>query len=234
MDPYYKKYKKYKLKCYKLKRNIGDIDIVPEMRLSRSTNFLDKNNIYGGKKNEGLEVLNAKDLDIPIKYDKDSVQTEIFFKLSKSNKIFEINRIKFNSVNADIKFSIDDLSKGIIHAITKKDNKKYQLEIVPILTINTTMDLLCWPWIKSLFLGSKKSIINEFREKMKKYMEEINYLKFDCVKNNDNIKFDNSITDMIMISRYILKAKGMLEIEYKDSFNDWIKEFWLITKIIEI
>lgn len=204
---YYKKYIKYKIK------------------------YLQYKNLSGGK----LLNLNINDLKIS-EYKKDSLITKI-----NQNELNEFYNFvnKFNAKNSKVHFNSEqadkDFKKGILN-VTTKENIDYKLKVIPIIQINYTQKILCWSWVNSFVRGvqSYNNMITKFRKNIRKYMDELNYLDFDCIDYNSNQqKFDDIMYDIILISQHILNAKGYIEFAYSNSNNDDIVEYFYITDIMQ-
>lgn len=218
MSFYFNKYIKYKTKY------LQSIGLVGGSLRSRRS-------VSDSSRNVGNNVLNIDEIVIPKKYKKNSLIEQI--NQEDLHPFYEIYH-KFTADKAIVDFASKYFDKGELKVTTKENKgKNYILTIVPVIVINYTKRTICWSWVNTLVKNVPHYVdkISAFQKNMQKYIDELNYLNFDCIYYGNHMdKFDQLIYDIILVSMHVLNAKGFIKLEYPKP-HDEIVEYFFITKI---
>ena len=168
------------------------------------------NILYGASRKSLPKKVSVKDLNIPYDYKNDPLLEKINNELADEDDEFSNVSEKFSSDNSNITLSYNDMDRGILSTETKNPKEKYQIKIVPIISVTFDRKILCWSWNSDsiwMVVPHYKSAIQHFMHQMQKYIDKLEYFRFDCVQNTNNARFDKLFNYMIDVSRYALDAR---------------------------
>ena len=183
-------------------------------------------------------IISVLDLKIPETYTKDPTLKRINKVLLESYDAFTNVTYKFSSKFATSKMTKKDMDRGIFTIDTRNPRERYELRVVPVFGVSFDEKKMCWSWNENSFWWNYPyyiSITHQFRRQMQKYLDEMPYLRFDCVENTDNDKFFKLQVYMMGIARYELNAYGYIVLWFEDDEDTYeTEEYCLITEINQI
>ena len=191
----------------------------------------------GAIKKLKFKIKDADQIDVPKQYLQNSFLHLANVNLDK-NGDFDNNTNKFNAINSKQNIQKDNLHKGIID-LTTNEGIKYEIRVVPFLTLNKDKQIICWSWINSIFLNLPyfyKKIL-QLKKKFYSNIKEYEHLNFDCLSNFIGTeKNDQLFFDILIVIRELLNGMGYITNDFeKDQDHNYdSREFLMITSIKKI
>lgn len=183
-------------------------------------------------------IANLQILNIPDEYETGSILYLANLDLQNDKnfyKIYDLLSPKYASLQIDQ----DNIKNGIFRFITK-DGVKYNVKAVPFFVLNLDDQIICYSWINSLYLSVpyfNKQILH-LQKLIANYTKNIPYLNYECFKGfGYNKKSDMILTDILVLTRYLLKGKGyfLLSLPNMKERKDYESiEYFMITSIDKI